>query len=397
MGVKSMITKSLVVSLVGTVAVMSTKNYNGSLRTTLEQNITDLETMLQGYSAKYNEQKGTIAQHLATIGNKETTINNLNSQITNLNKDKTDLTTERDNLISEINGIASVLGISTSNKDMDVLVDEIVDNLNQDIQTDSTELSTFKTIAVNLGKTEEEANGMSRNQLVAFINSTVVALNTEMDKANTEIARLEGEVEKANTEIARLEGEISKLQAEVTRLEGIITQYENDLTALNSKAQSVKDTYKDEYNNEILNDEVVGEGEGTIQGGTNPPTIVNPDGEEGTTQGTTNPPAVVDPEGENNNNDNGKEEGNETVTESAKDVAYNNLSANAKLLADTGYENGDITYRNDIGSYIAKSNIVDSKYNSLKGTIFNYNNNVSTYLVNVTNADIEALNAWANM
>ena len=55
--------------------------------------------------------------------------------------------------------------------------------------------------------TEEEANGMSRNQLVAFINSTVVALNTEMDKANAEIVRLEGEVEKANTEIARLEGD----------------------------------------------------------------------------------------------------------------------------------------------------------------------------------------------
>ena len=251
MGMKTMVTRGLAVSMVGVVAVMSTANYKGNLKTTLESNLSDLETMLAGYSAKFKDQKAQIAQHLATIGANETTIKNLQDQVKSLTADKTSLTSERNDLKSKLTSIATLLGIPTEGKDMDTLVADISNNITNGAEVSSDELATFKTIAKNLGKTEDEVASMSRNQLVVFINSEVSNLNTELDSANTEIARYEGEIKSANAEIKKLEGEVGKLQAEIKRLEGIIQQYEADLGALNTKAETIKNTYKEEYNKEI--------------------------------------------------------------------------------------------------------------------------------------------------
>ena len=253
MSMKSMVTKSLCVSMVGVVAVMSTAKYKGDLKTTLESNLNDLETMLAGYSAKFKDQKRQIAQYVAQIGANETTIKNLQDQVTSLTADKNSLTTERNDLKSKLTSIATLLDIPTEGKTMDVLVKDISDNITNGAEVSSDELATFKTIAKNLGKTEEEVASMSRNQLVVFINSEVSNLNTELDSANTEIARYEGEIKSANAEIKKLEGEVGKLQAEIKRLEGIIAQYESDLNALNSKAETIEETYKEEYNKEIKN------------------------------------------------------------------------------------------------------------------------------------------------
>ena len=251
MGMKTMVTRGLALSMVGVVAVMSTANYKGNLKTTLESNLSDLETMLAGYSAKFKDQKAQIAQHLATIGANETTIKNLQDQVASLTADKTSLTSERNDLKSKLTSIATLLGIPTEGKDMDTLVADISNNITNGAEVSSDELATFKTIAKNLGKTEEEVASMSRNELVVFINAEVNSLNAELDEANAEIAEYEGKIESANTEIARLEGEVGKLQAEIKRLEGIIAQYESDLNALNSKAETIEETYKEEYNNEI--------------------------------------------------------------------------------------------------------------------------------------------------
>ena len=251
MSMKSMVTKSLAVSMVGVVAVMSTANYKGNLKTTLESNLSDLETMLAGYSAKFKDQKAQIAQYLATIGANETTIKNLQDQVKSLTADKTSLTSERNDLKSKLTSIATLLGIPTEGKDMDTLVADISNNITNGAEVSSDELATFKTIAKNLGKTEEEVASMSRNELVVFINAEVNSLNAELDEANAEIVEYEGKIESANAEIKKLEGEVGKLQAEIKRLEGIIQQYEADLGALNTKAETIKNTYKEEYNKEI--------------------------------------------------------------------------------------------------------------------------------------------------
>ena len=81
MGMKTMVTRGLALSMVGVVAVMSTANYKGDLKTTLESNLSDLETMLAGYSAKFKDQKRQIAQYVAQIGANETTIKNLQDQV----------------------------------------------------------------------------------------------------------------------------------------------------------------------------------------------------------------------------------------------------------------------------------------------------------------------------
>ena len=134
MGMKTMVTRGLALSMVGVVAVMSTAKYKGDLKTTLESNLSDLQTMLAGYSAKYKDQKAQIAQHLATIGANETTINNLQDQVTSLTADKNNLTTERNDLKSKLTSIATLLGISLkddngNDKTMDVLVKDISDNI----------------------------------------------------------------------------------------------------------------------------------------------------------------------------------------------------------------------------------------------------------------------------
>ena len=251
MGMKTMVTRGLALSMVGVVAVMSTANYKGNLKTTLESNLSDLETMLAGYSAKFKDQKRQIAQYVAQIGANETTIKNLQDQVASLTADKTSLTSERNDLKSKLTSIATLLGIPTEGKTMDALVGEISNNITNGAEVSSDELATFKTIAKNLGKTEEEVASMSRNELVVFINSEVANLNAELDEANAEIVKYEDKIEKANTEIARLEGEVGKLQAEIKRLEGIIAKYEADLNALNTKAETIEETYKEEYNNEI--------------------------------------------------------------------------------------------------------------------------------------------------
>ena len=251
MGMKTMVTRGLALSMVGVVAVMSTANYKGDLKTTLESNLSDLETMLAGYSAKFKDQKRQIAQYVAQIGANETTIKNLQDQVASLTADKTSLTSERNDLKSKLTSIATLLGIPTEGKDMDTLVADISNNITNGAEVSSDELATFKTIAKNLGKTEDEVASMSRNELVVFINSEVANLNAELDEANAEIVKYEDKIEKANTEIARLEGEVGKLQAEIKRLEGIIAKYEADLNALNTKAETIEETYKEEYNNEI--------------------------------------------------------------------------------------------------------------------------------------------------
>ena len=288
MGMKTMVTRGLALSMVGVVAVMSTAKYKGDLKTTLESNLNDLETMLAGYSAKFKDQKRQIAQYVAQIGANETTIKNLQDQVTSLTADKNSLTTERNDLKSKLTSIATLLDIPTEGKTMDVLVKDISDNITNGAEVSSDELATFKTIAKNLGKTEEEVASMSRNQLVVFINSEVSNLNTELDSANTEIARYEGEIKSANAEIKKLEGEVGKLQAEIKRLEGIIAQYESDLNALNSKAETIEETYKEEYNNEIK-----GENQGNVEGTDKAPEVIPGGG--GTPEEPTEPEQPTDP------------------------------------------------------------------------------------------------------
>ena len=378
MGMKTMVTRGLAVSMVGVVAVMSTANYKGNLKTTLESNLSDLETMLAGYSAKFKDQKAQIAQHLATIGANETTIKNLQDQVKSLTADKTSLTSERNDLKSKLTSIATLLGIPTEGKDMDTLVADISNNITNGAEVSSDELATFKTIAKNLGKTEEEVASMSRNELVVFINAEVNSLNAELDEANAEIAEYEGKIESANTEIARLEGEVGKLQAEIKRLEGIIAQYESDLNALNSKAETIEETYKEEYNNEIK-----GENQGEVESGGTPEVIPgggNTEPEQPTEEEQpTNPPA------------------SET---NAKDEAYAKLSGTAKTLADNGYQKGDLLV-DASGDYHLKvtANCVNAR--TALGISADISGQVPNRyyrdILNITAQQVSDLNAWAEL
>ena len=379
MGMKTMVTRGLALSMVGVVAVMSTANYKGNLKTTLESNLSDLETMLAGYSAKFKDQKAQIAQHLATIGANETTIKNLQDQVKSLTADKTSLTSERNDLKSKLTSIATLLGIPTEGKDMDTLVADISNNITNGAEVSSDELATFKTIAKNLGKTEEEVASMSRNELVVFINAEVNSLNAELDEANAEIVKYEDKIEKANTEIARLEGEVGKLQAEIKRLEGIIAQYESDLNALNSKAETIEETYKEEYNSEIK-----GENQGEVEGGGTPEVIVPGEGTPEPEQPTeeeqpTNPPA------------------SET---NAKDEAYAKLTGTAKTLADNGYQKGDLLvdafgdYHLKVTANCASARTALGIGADESGTVPNkYYSNA----LNITAQQVADLNHWANL
>ena len=375
MSMKSMVTKSLCVSMVGVVAVMSTAKYKGDLKTTLESNLSDLETMLAGYSAKFKDQKRQIAQYVAQIGANETTIKNLQDQVTSLTADKNSLTTERNDLKSKLTSIATLLDIPTEGKTMDVLVKDISDNITNGAEVSSDELATFKTIAKNLGKTEEEVASMSRNELVVFINAEVNSLNAELDEANAEIVEYEGKIESANTEIARLEGEVGKLQAEIKRLEGIIAQYEADLNALNSKAETIEETYKEEYNNEIK-----GENQGNVEGTDKAPEVIVPGGGNTEPEQPTNPPA------------------SET---NAKDEAYAKLTGNAKILADNGYQKGDLLV-DAFGDYHLKvgASCADKVRTALgisadaMGTV---PNRYYRDILNITAQQVSDLNAWANL
>lgn len=380
MGMKTMVTRGLAVSMVGVVAVMSTANYKGNLKTTLESNLNDLETMLAGYSAKFKDQKAQIAQHLATIGANETTIKNLQDQVKSLTADKTSLTSERNDLKSKLTSIATLLGIPTEGKDMDTLVADISNNITNGAEVSSDELATFKTIAKNLGKTEEEVASMSRNELVVFINAEVNSLNAELDEANAEIAEYEGKIESANTEIARLEGEVGKLQAEIKRLEGIIAQYEADLNALNSKAETIEETYKEEYNNEIK-----GENQGEVEGG-GTPEVIQPGG--GTPEEPTEPEQPTDPV---------DPPASET---NAKDEAYAKLTGTAKTLADNGYQKGDLLV-DASGDYHLKvtANCVNAR--TALGISADISGQVPNRyyrdILNITAQQVSDLNAWAEL
>ena len=378
MGMKTMVTRGLALSMVGVVAVMSTANYKGDLKTTLESNLSDLETMLAGYSAKFKDQKAQIAQHLATIGANETTIKNLQDQVKSLTADKTSLTSERNDLKSKLTSIATLLGIPTEGKDMDTLVADISNNITNGAEVSSDELATFKTIAKNLGKTEEEVASMSRNELVVFINAEVNSLNAELDEANAEIVKYEDKIEKANTEIARLEGEVGKLQAEIKRLEGIIAQYESDLNALNSKAETIEETYKEEYNNEIK-----GENQGEVEAGKTPE-VIQPG--EGTPEQPTEPEQPSDPA---------------EPEKTAKQQAYEKLSGTAKTLADNGYQKGDLLV-DAFGDYHLKvgASCPDKVRTALgisgdaMGTV---PNRYYRDILNITAQQVADLNAWAEL
>ena len=370
MGMKTMVTRGLAVSMVGVVAVMSTANYKGNLKTTLESNLNDLETMLAGYSAKFKDQKAQIAQYLAQIGANETTIKNLQDQVKSLTADKTSLTSERNDLKSKLTSIATLLGIPTEGKDMDTLVADISNNITNGAEVSSDELATFKTIAKNLGKTEEEVASMTRNELVVFINAEVNSLNAELDEANAEIVEYEGKIESANTEIARLEGEVGKLQAEIKRLEGIIAQYESDLNALNSKAETIEETYKEEYNNEIK-----GENQGEVEGGSTPEQPTEPD--------QPSVPETTEPE-----------------VSSAKEQAYAKLTGTAKTLADNGYQKGDLLV-DASGDYHLKvtANCVNAR--TALGISADISGQVPNRyyrdILNITAQQVSDLNAWAEL
>ena len=380
MGMKTMVTRGLAVSMVGVVAVMSTANYKGDLKTTLESNLSDLETMLAGYSAKFKDQKRQIAQYVAQIGANETTIKNLQDQVKSLTADKTSLTSERNDLKSKLTSIATLLGIPTEGKDMDTLVADISNNITNGAEVSSDELATFKTIAKNLGKTEEEVASMSRNELVVFINAEVNSLNAELDEANAEIVEYEGKIESANTEIARLEGEVGKLQAEIKRLEGIIAQYEADLNALNSKAETIEETYKEEYNNEIK-----GENQGEVEGGGTPEVIP---GGGGTPEEPTEPEQPTDPVDPPASETNAKAE------------AYAKLTGTAKTLADNGYQKGDLLV-DASGDYHLKvtANCVNARTAlgisaDISGQI---PNRYYRDILNITAQQVADLNAWAEL
>ena len=385
MGMKTMVTRGLALSMVGVVAVMSTANYKGNLKTTLESNLSDLETMLAGYSAKFKDQKAQIAQHLATIGANETTIKNLQDQVKSLTADKTSLTSERNDLKSKLTSIATLLGIPTEGKDMDTLVADISNNITNGAEVSSDELATFKTIAKNLGKTEEEVASMSRNELVVFINAEVNSLNAELDEANAEIVEYEGKIESANTEIARLEGEVGKLQAEIKRLEGIIAQYEADLNALNSKAETIEETYKEEYNSEIK-----GENQGEVEGGSTPEVIP---GGGGTPEQPTEPEQPTNPPTE--------EQQPANPEKTAKQQAYEKLTGTAKTLADNGYQKGDLLV-DAFGDYHLKvgASCADKVRTALgisadaMGTV---PNRYYRDILSITAQQVSDLNAWAEL
>lgn len=384
MGMKTMVTRGLALSMVGVVAVMSTANYKGNLKTTLESNLSDLETMLAGYSAKFKDQKAQIAQYVATIGANETTIKNLQDQVKSLTADKTSLTSERNDLKSKLTSIATLLGIPTEGKDMDTLVGEISNNITNGAEVSSDELATFKTIAKNLGKTEEEVASMSRNELVVFINAEVNSLNAELDEANAEIVEYEGKIERANTEIKRLEGEVGKLQAEIKRLEGIIAQYESDLNALNSKAETIEETYKEEYNNEIK-----GENQGEVEGGSTPEVIP---GGGGTPEQPTEPTEPDQPS---------VPETTEPEVSSAKEQAYAKLTGTAKTLADNGYQKGDL-YVDISGDYhlkVGANNATAMKTAlgisaDIMGTV---PNRYYRDILSINAQQVADLNAWAEL
>ena len=381
MGMKTMVTRGLAVSMVGVVAVMSTANYKGDLKTTLESNLSDLETMLAGYSAKFKDQKRQIAQYVAQIGANETTIKNLQDQVKSLTADKTSLTSERNDLKSKLTSIATLLGIPTEGKDMDTLVADISNNITNGAEVSSDELATFKTIAKNLGKTEEEVASMSRNELVVFINAEVNSLNAELDEANAEIAEYEGKIESANTEIARLEGEVGKLQAEIKRLEGIIAKYEADLNALNSKAETIEETYKEEYNNEIK-----GENQGNVEETDKAPEVIPGGG--GTPEQPTEPDQPSVPET------------TEPEVSSAKEQAYEKLSGTAKTLADNGYQKGDLLV-DASGDYHLKvtANCVNAR--TALGISADISGQVPNRyyrdILNITAQQVSDLNAWAEL
>ena len=380
MSMKTMVTRGLAVSMVGVVAVMSTANYKGNLKTTLESNLNDLETMLAGYSAKFKDQKAQIAQHLATIGANETTIKNLQDQVKSLTADKTSLTSERNDLKSKLTSIATLLGIPTEGKDMDTLVADISNNITNGAEVSSDELATFKTIAKNLGKTEEEVASMTRNELVVFINAEVNSLNAELDEANAEIVEYEGKIESANTEIARLEGEVGKLQAEIKRLEGIIAQYESDLNALNSKAETIEETYKEEYNNEIK-----GENQGEVEGGSTPE-VIQPGGSNTEPEQPTEEEQPTNPP---------------TSETNTKAEAYAKLTGNAKILADNGYQKGDLLV-DAFGDYHLKvgASCADKVRTALgisadaMGTV---PNRYYRDILSITAQQVADLNAWAEL
>ena len=382
MGMKTMVTRGLAVSMVGVVAVMSTANYKGNLKTTLESNLSDLETMLAGYSAKFKDQKRQIAQYVAQIGANETTIKNLQDQVASLTADKTSLTSERNDLKSKLTSIATLLGIPTEGKDMDTLVADISNNITNGAEVSSDELATFKTIAKNLGKTEDEVASMSRNELVVFINSEVANLNAELDEANAEIVKYEDKIEKANTEIARLEGEVGKLQAEIKRLEGIIAQYEADLNALNSKAETIEETYKEEYNNEIKGENGV---DVLDKPGSNP---------EQTPIGGGTPEQPTEPEQPTDPVDPPASETN------AKAEAYAKLTGTAKTLADNGYQKGDLLV-DASGDYHLKvtANCVNAR--TALGISADISGQVPNRyyrdILNITAQQVSDLNAWAEL
>ena len=380
MGMKTMVTRGLAVSMVGVVAVMSTANYKGNLKTTLESNLSDLETMLAGYSAKFKDQKRQIAQYVAQIGANETTIKNLQDQVKSLTADKTSLTSERNDLKSKLTSIATLLGIPTEGKDMDTLVADISNNITNGAEVSSDELATFKTIAKNLGKTEEEVASMSRNELVVFINAEVNSLNAELDEANAEIVEYEGKIESANTEIARLEGEVGKLQAEIKRLEGIIAQYEADLNALNSKAETIEETYKEEYNNEIK-----GKSDVELEGTDKAPEQTPIGG--GTPEQPTNPPT--------------EEQQPAEPEKTAKQQAYEKLTGTAKTLADNGYQKGDLLV-NASGDYYLKvgASCADKARTALGigvDTMGTIPNKYYRDRLNITAQQVADLNAWAEL
>ena len=379
MGMKTMVTRGLALSMVGVVAVMSTANYKGNLKTTLESNLNDLETMLAGYSAKFKDQKAQIAQYVATIGANETTIKNLQDQVKSLTADKTSLTSERNDLKSKLTSIATLLGIPTEGKDMDTLVADISNNITNGAEVSSDELATFKTIAKNLGKTEEEVASMTRNELVVFINAEVNSLNAELDEANAEIVEYEGKIERANTEIKRLEGEVGKLQAEIKRLEGIIAQYESDLNALNSKAETIEETYKEEYNNEIK-----GENQGNVEETDKAPEVIPGGG--GTPEQPTEPEQPTNPPASETN---------------AKDEAYAKLTGTAKTLADNGYQKGDL-YVDISGDYhlkVGANNATAMKTAlgisaDIMGTV---PNRYYRDILSINAQQVADLNAWAEL
>ena len=260
---------------------------------------------------------------------------------------------------------------------MDALVGEISNNITNGAEVSSDELATFKTIAKNLGKTEDEVASMSRNELVVFINSEVANLNAELDEANAEIVKYEDKIEKANTEIARLEGEVGKLQAEIKRLEGIIAQYEADLNALNSKAETIEETYKEEYNNEIK-----GENQGEVEAGKTPE-VIQPGG--GTPEQPTEPEQPTNPPASETN---------------AKAEAYAKLTGTAKTLADNGYQKGDLLV-DASGDYHLKvtANCVNAR--TALGISADISGQVPNRyyrdILNITAQQVSDLNAWANL